>query len=115
MASDLSYVQYVADQIRTAGTVTYIKMFGEYLLYLNGKPVVMVCDNTAFIKMLDCVKPLMEQHGENTETGFPYAGAKEHYIVNVDDSEFLSAVAAVLEKNTPLPKKKKNLPQKKDR
>ena len=111
MASDLSYVQYVVDQIRTAGTVTYKKMFGEYLLYLNNKPVVMVCDNTAFVKMLDCVKPLMERIGESAETGFPYAGAKEHYIVNADDSELLSAVAAVLEKNVPLPKKKS--PQKK--
>jgi TfoX/Sxy family transcriptional regulator of competence genes len=63
-------------------------MFGEYLIYLNDKPVVMVCDNTAFVKMLDCIKPLME----NAETEFPYEGAKEHYIVNVDDSEHLSNV-----------------------
>jgi TfoX/Sxy family transcriptional regulator of competence genes len=108
MASDLSFVQYVIDQIKTNGTLTYKKMFGEYLIYLNGKPVVMVCDNTAFIKILDCIKPLME----NFETGFPYAGAKKHYVANVDDSEHLSNVVAVLEKNVPIPKKKKS-PQKK--
>jgi TfoX/Sxy family transcriptional regulator of competence genes len=57
MASDLDYIQYVIDQIKTSGTITYKKMLGEYLIYLNDKPVVMVCDNTAFVKMLDCIKP----------------------------------------------------------
>jgi TfoX/Sxy family transcriptional regulator of competence genes len=103
MASDLDYVEYVADQIKTGGTVTYKKMFGEYLIYLNNKPAVLVCDNTAFVKMLDCIKPLME----DAETGFPYKGAKEHYIVNVDNREHFTEVATVLEKNLPTPKKKK--------
>ena len=102
MASDLDYVQYVIDQIKTNGKITYKKMFGEYLLYLNNKPVVMVCDNTAFVKMLDCIKPLMK----NAEIGFPYKGAKEHYIANVDDSEHLSNVVILLEKNLPITKKK---------
>lgn len=103
MASDLDYVQYVIDQIKIDGTITYKKMFGEYLIYLNNRPVVLVCDNTAFVKMLDCVKPLLEK----AETGFPYDGAKEHYIVDVDDSEHLSNVVTVLEKNVPIPKKRR--------
>jgi hypothetical protein len=103
MASDLNYVQYVIDQIKTNGTITYKRMFGEYLIYLNDKPVVMVCDNTAFVKKLDCIKFLME----NAETGFPYDGAKEHYIVNVDNSEYVSNIVRILEKNVPIPKKKK--------
>jgi TfoX/Sxy family transcriptional regulator of competence genes len=103
MASDLDYVQYIIDQIRIYGTITYKKIFGEYLIYSNDKPVVMICDNTAFVKMLDCIKPLME----NAETGFPYDGAKEHYIINVDDSEHLSNAVKVLEKNVSIPKKKK--------
>ncbi|MDR0410602.1 MAG: transcriptional regulator [Treponema sp.] len=91
MASDLNYVQYVIDQIKTNGIITYKKM------------VVMICDNTAFVKMLDCIKPLME----NEETGFPYDGAKEHYIVNTDNSEHLSNVVMTLEKNVQMPKKRK--------
>jgi TfoX/Sxy family transcriptional regulator of competence genes len=39
------------------GTITYKKMFGEYLIYLNDKPIVMICNNTAFVKILDCIKP----------------------------------------------------------
>jgi TfoX/Sxy family transcriptional regulator of competence genes len=78
-------------------------MFGEYLIYLNNKPVVMICDNTAFVKMLDCIKPLKE----NEEIGFPYDGAKEHYIINVDNSEHLSNIVMVLEINIAIPKKKR--------
>ncbi|AEF83905.1 TfoX domain protein [Treponema primitia ZAS-2] len=103
MASDLSYVEYVIGQIKTSGAIMYKKMFGEYLVYLNNKPVVMVCDNTAFVKMLDCIKPLME----DAETGFPYDGAKEHYIVNTDDGEHFSKVVNILEKNVPLSNSKK--------
>jgi TfoX/Sxy family transcriptional regulator of competence genes len=103
MASDLSFVTYVVDQIKAAGNIRFKKMFGEYLVYLNDKPVVLVCDNTAFIKPLDCVKPFLE----NTEKGCPYQGAKEHYIVDVDDSELLTTVVKELEKNVPIPKRRK--------
>jgi hypothetical protein len=43
---------------------------------------------------------------ENEETGFPYDGAKEHYIINVDNSEHLSNVVTILEKNVAISKKK---------
>ncbi|MDR1696170.1 MAG: TfoX/Sxy family protein [Endomicrobium sp.] len=102
MASDLDFVNYVAEQIKNAGTVTYKKMFGEYLIYSNGKPVVLICDNTAFVKICDCVKPYLE----NAEKGFPYKGAKEHYIVDPDDGGILSSAVRALEKNLPVPKKK---------
>jgi len=103
MASDLSFVEYVCDQIRNAGVITYKKMFGEYLVYTNGKPAVLICDNTAFVKILPCV----EQFLKTAEKGYPYKGAKEHYVVDVDDSETLSAIVRTLDKNTNLPKPKK--------
>jgi TfoX/Sxy family transcriptional regulator of competence genes len=110
MASDIEFVNFVADQIKDAGTITYKKMFGEYLIYANQKPVVLVCDNTAFVKILDCVKPLLESAtAVHAEKGFPYDGAKEHYIVDVDDSELLTEVVRELEKVTPIPKKKTTL------
>ena len=30
MASKMEFVEYVADQLREAGNITYRKMFGEY-------------------------------------------------------------------------------------
>lgn len=103
MASDLDYVNFVVDQIKNNGSNIYKKMFGEYMVYSNGKPVVLICDNTAYIKKHDSVKSYLE----NAETGIPYKGAKEHYIVDVDDSELLTAVVTELERNLPLPKSKK--------
>jgi TfoX/Sxy family transcriptional regulator of competence genes len=103
MASDIDFVNYVIDQIRDVGIITYKKMFGEYLIYANQKPVVLICDNMAYVKILDCVKLYLE----NGETGFPYDGAKEHYIVDVDSSETLSVIVKEIEKVTKIPKKKK--------
>jgi TfoX/Sxy family transcriptional regulator of competence genes len=102
MASDVEFVQYVADQIKVDMPVTYKKMFGDYLIYVNGKPSVLVCDNSAFIKKHACLTSYLQ----DAELGFPYEGAKEQYIIDVDDSALLTAVVTELEKHTPVPKKK---------
>jgi TfoX/Sxy family transcriptional regulator of competence genes len=102
MASDIDFVNFVMDQIKDAGIITQKKMFGEYLIYSNQKPVLLICDNTCFVKMHDCVKSYLE----TAETGFPYDGAKEHYILDIDDSELLSKIVNEMEKVTPIPKKK---------
>jgi hypothetical protein len=44
--------------------------------------------------------------GVPAEKGFPYEGAKEHYIVDVDNRELLTSVVRELEKVIPIPKKK---------
>ena len=102
MASDIDFVNYVMDQIKDAGQTTCKKMFGEYMVYVNQKPVILICDNTAFVKKLDCVQPLLE----NCETGRPYNGAREHYILDVDDREQMFEAVNELEKVIPVPKKK---------
>ena len=50
MASDKSFVEFSADQMETAGTISYKKMFGEYAIYCDGKVVALVCDNQLFVK-----------------------------------------------------------------
>ena len=40
------------------------------------------------------------------ERGLPYEGAKEHYILDIDDTDLARQVVAVLETVTPLPKPK---------
>ena len=37
MASKPEFVEYIADQLSDAGSITYRKMFGEYGLYCDGK------------------------------------------------------------------------------
>ena len=103
MATSIDFMNYICDQINGVGEIRYRKMFGEYLIYVNEKPLIVVCDNTAFIKKIDCIKELME----GAETGFPYKGAKEHYILDIDNSDLSKTVVKEAEKVTPLPKKKK--------
>ena len=38
--------------------------------------------------------------------GVPYEGAKTHYILDIDDSALLDAVVPVLERETPVRRKK---------
>ncbi|MEN6618301.1 MAG: TfoX/Sxy family protein [Rikenellaceae bacterium] len=103
MASSLDFVEYICDQLREAGTITYRKMFGEYTVYVNSKPIVLVCDNTAYVKMLDIIQQEMDQ----ASTGYPYPGAKLHYILDADDQDTSLTVIRKLEEVIPLPKPKK--------
>ena len=103
MASTLDFVNYVVEQLGDIGDISYKKMFGEYMVYINQKPVIMVCDNTAYVRKHDCIKHLCD----GGEVGFPYHGAKEHYILDIDDSETLVKVILEVEKVVKIPIKKK--------
>lgn len=102
MATSEDFINYICEQINGVGEIRYKKMFGEYLIYVNEKPIITVCDNIAFIKKLECIEELMQ----GSEIGFPYKGAKEHYILDIDNIELSRTVITKLEEVTPLPKKK---------
>ena len=102
MATQESFINYVCEQIKGIGDIKYKKMFGEYMVYVNDKPVIIVCNNTAFVKRLDCIKEQME----NSEIGYPYKGAKEHYILDIYDADFSKNIVLEIEKVTPIPKKR---------
>jgi TfoX/Sxy family transcriptional regulator of competence genes len=107
MATTLDFIEYVCDQINDVGVVRHKKMFGEYMVYVNDKPILLVCDNTVYVKILPCLEGLLS----NAEKGFPYKGAKEHYALDTDNADLLRAVIEVLEPITPLPKPRKKKPQ----
>ena len=102
MASDADFMNYVVEQIEGIGDIRTKKMFGEYCVYLNEKPVIWISDNVVMAKKLDCIKEFLSKE----EIGFLYPGSKEFYILNVDDSDELKNVALALEKVIPIPKKK---------
>ncbi len=107
MASELSFVEYVCEQIGGAGNVSYRKMFGEYTVYCGGKVVGMVCDNQFFVKITKAgaaVNPGCEEVP-------PYEGAKPYFLVeNVDDRELMARFISATWGELPLPKpKKKNV------
>ena len=103
MATTNEYIEYVCEQIKGVGEIKYKRMFGEFMVYLNDKPVIIVCDNISFVKKLDCIKEKMQ----NAQTGFPYKGAKEHYILDIDNADFCKSVVTEIEKVTSIPKKRK--------
>ncbi len=103
MASSVEYVKFVCEQISGAGSVRYKKMFGEYMIYVNDKPVLLVCDDTVYAKIKPETTPVLP----NCETGVPYNGAKVHYVLDIENRKLAQAVVIVLEEITPIPKPRK--------
>lgn len=102
MATTSEFINYVCEQLSGIGDIHYKKMMGEYLVYVNSKCVLTVCNNTVYVKKLPCLDELMSE----ASVGSPYQGAKEHYILDIDDAEFSKKIVSEVEKVTPLPKKK---------
>lgn len=75
---------------------------GDYVVYVNEKCVITACDNIAFVKKLPCIEAFMK----DAETGKPYAGAKEAYILDVSDRAHTLKVISILWDNLPFPKSK---------
>ncbi len=50
MASSQGTVDFIVEQMASAGTVSARKMFGEYGIYCDGKMVALVCDDRLFVK-----------------------------------------------------------------
>jgi TfoX/Sxy family transcriptional regulator of competence genes len=103
VATTVDFIEYVCEQIAGTGAIRYKKMFGEYMVYVNEKPLLLVCDNIVFVKILPCLDVLMK----DAEKGFPYGGAKEHYVLDIDNAAFCKKIVAVLEPVIPYPKARK--------
>ena len=88
MATTAEYMEYVCGQLAGVGALRYRKMFGE-------------CDNTVYVKKLDCLAAYA------LPAGCPYEGAKEHYILDIDDGERSREIVEKAEAVTPLPKPRK--------
>lgn len=101
MSSKQEFAEYVAEQCRGAGEITYKKMFGEYGLYCNGKIFALICDDEFFVKITEA--------GERWDLPKkpPYDGAKDYFLVeDVDNAEFLTELVSEIVKELPEPKPK---------
>ncbi len=104
MATTTDYIEFVMEQLeRLPFELRYKKIFGEYCIYANDKPILLVCNNTVFVKILPCTEGVME----GALVGEPYSGAKPHYMLDIEDSELVAKVIPLLEQNTLLPKPRK--------
>ena len=105
MASDLSFVEYIVDQIENAGVIRYRKMFGEYAVYCNEKVTALICDNQLFIKPTEAGRAFI---GDVIEAP-PYPGAKNSFLIGdkMDDREWLSNLVSITANELPIPKPKR--------
>jgi len=115
MASDLSFVEFVVEQIQNAGVIRYRKMFGEYALYCNEKVVALICDNQLFVKPTKAGKLFI---GEIVEKP-PYQGAKPSFLIEdqIENRDWISNLISITEEElpTPKPKSKKKKTRKKSK
>ena len=102
MATTESYIKFVCEQIEGVGVIRYKKMFGEYLVYVRQRPVLLVCDNCVMVKKAPELAELMADAPE----GVPYEGAKTHFVLDIENRQLTRAVIEVLVQITPVPKKK---------
>ena len=104
MASNIDFVQYIADQCEGAGEIVTKKMFGDYAIYCDGKIFGLICDNGFYVKPTEAGRALLR----TVDMRPPYEGAKDYfYVADVDDRDYLSALVCETCKALPAPKVKK--------
>ncbi len=105
MATDLKFVQFVADQIDADCEVSWRAMIGDYALFSKGKIVALICDNQLFVKPTDVGKEFIGKYVEAP----PYPGAKPSLLIDdrMENRQWLSQLIRISEKVLPERKKKK--------
>ena len=105
MASDLSIVEYVVDQMSGAGEITFKRMFGEFGVYCDGKIIGSVCDNKLFVKQTEAGRAYIKDLKEAS----PYPGAKPQLWIDdmIEDGEWLSELIRLTADELPEPKPKR--------
>lgn len=105
MATSKEFMDFVHERIGLGPRITSRRMFGEYAVYLDGKVLLFVCDNSVFLKPTAAAEPLVH----HLPLGAPYPGAKVHRVLDelLEDPVRLQEVLQVTADALPLPKPRK--------
>lgn len=103
MACTTEYIDFVCTQLESVGVIRTRKMFGDWCIYIDEKPIILACDNLCYVKMLPELSELMH----DAWTGYPYDGAKEHYILDIEHRDVALPIVRTLLPLIPYPKKKR--------
>jgi TfoX/Sxy family transcriptional regulator of competence genes len=96
--SNSDLVQYIVEQAGGAGEIRARKMFGDYCLYCNDKPVGLICDDVLYLKPLNQLEVLL--HDCDHQMQPPYDGAKPHYrITDIDNRDYISLLVRTVHDN----------------
>ena len=85
MSTSQEYINFVLEQLDGIDGVSYKKMFGEYMVYVGEKPILLVCDNCVMVKKLPELDELMKDAPED----YPYEGAKAHYVLDIENRKLM--------------------------
>lgn len=106
MATSQDTIDYLLEQLSGTRNVTARKMFGEYCLYLAGKPVALICDDQLFLKDTKAARSAISKPVEHA----PYPGATLHLLISADlweDNDWLANLIRATAAQLPEPKVKK--------
>ena len=103
MASSREYLDFILEQLSGLENVTWKAMMGEYIIYWRGKIVGGIYDDRFLIKPTKSAVAMMP----DAEREFPYEGAKEMLLADVDNREFLEELLEAMYDELPAPKQKK--------
>lgn len=110
MASSAEFIKFVADQVVAAGdNIRYRKMFGDYMLYCDDRPVLLICDDTVYVKQIPETMAIFAMHAVAPDAGIPYKGARPHWILDIENIDLSVDMVRELARVLPVskPKKKK--------
>jgi len=106
VATSQTTIDFLLDQLVNLNTASAKKMFGEYCLYLDSKPVGVVCDDLLFLKPTGAGRALLTEAVEAS----PYPKARAHLQIDPDaweDADWLCELVAATAKELPMPKPRK--------
>ncbi len=99
-------IEFLTDQLAALPGIRARKMFGEYCVYYDEKPVAFVCDDELFVKPTDAGRAFIGDPDEAPA----YPGSKLYFRVSADrweDREWLTGLVDVTAAALPLPKPKR--------
>ena len=105
MATDKSFVDYIAEQAQLGAALTFRKMFGEYGVYLDDKVIAFVCDNSLFLKATKATTEITRTLPHRP----PYPGTKPYPVADelLDDTDALKSLLLATAHDLPPPKPRK--------
>lgn len=80
MTTSRETIAFLMDQLSGLAGVTHLRMFGEYCVYVYGKPVGFVVNDQLHLKMTYAGRDMASEVDE----GFPYPNAKPHLLITAD-------------------------------
>lgn len=100
MPSTPEYLEYVLDLLREVPDVTYRKMMGEYVLYVQGKPFGGIYDDRFLVKHTKASDVVLQAEE------LPYEGGSAMLLVDIENAAALADMIAAMAEELPMPKRR---------